>query len=213
MNIRITPGPPAVPADRLPGRQGYQLVKEELSRVRAAALAWRNGVGALLFGLIGFGLVKGRTDIGQLAAPYDAVVGALLLAALITGTTAALLLLRAAHGRPASVAVRRLHLDHDTGSTIGTDHAEALHAARALFWGLSLVVLCTGLLCAAVGVTWYGPAKAARVEVVTPEGTHCGSVVRLAAGRLTLKTSGGEVVLDLGKAQGLRPVPSCAPPA
>jgi hypothetical protein len=63
--------------------------------VRAAALAWRNGLAALLAGIIGFSLVRGRSDIGGLADPYGVVVGALLLGALVIGIVAALYLLRA----------------------------------------------------------------------------------------------------------------------
>ncbi len=136
MTLRVTPGPPADPADQVAARQDYQLVKDSLPRVRAAALAWRNGVGALLAGLIGFGLLKGRTDVGQLASPYDVVVGLLLLAALLAGTAAAALLLRAAHGRPAATTVAEYRA-HSGGSALGADHTEALRAAGALLWGVS----------------------------------------------------------------------------
>lgn len=106
MSLNVRPGPPADPADRLDARKMQQLVKNELPRVREAALAWRNGVGVLPAGLVGFGLVKGRSDVSQLASPYDAVVGGIMLLSLLAGTGAVLLLLRAAHGRPASVTLR-----------------------------------------------------------------------------------------------------------
>ncbi|MCX5215736.1 hypothetical protein OG689_42025 [Kitasatospora sp. NBC_00240] len=208
MTLSVNPGPAADAADRLSALQDYQLVKNSLPRVRAAALAWRNGVGALLVGLIGFGLIKGRTDVGELASPYDAMVGFLLLAALVAGTTAALLLLRAAHGRPAAVAIRE-HKDSG-GSALGTDHTEALRAADALLQGVVLSLACTALLVLAVGTTWYGPAKKdPRIEVTTPTGTRCGEVVRMTAGRLTLKTNSGEITVDLDSAAGMRAVDSC----
>ncbi|WP_327398223.1 hypothetical protein [Streptomyces phaeochromogenes] len=44
---------------------------QELGRVREVAVAWRIGLGAILAGLVGFGLIKGRSDVGQ-AAPQRA---------------------------------------------------------------------------------------------------------------------------------------------
>jgi hypothetical protein len=213
MTFRVTPGPSADRAHQVSARHDYQLVKDSLPRVRAAALAWRNGVGALLAGLIGFGLLKGRTDIGQLASPYDAVVGLLLLAALLAGTTAAVLLLRAAHGRPAATAIKEYRA-HGGGSALGADHAEALRAASALSRGVVLALSCTALLVAAVGTTWYGPAaKKPSVEILTPAGARCGKVIRMASGLLTLRTDSGEVTLDLSRSTGIRAVDSCTPGA
>ncbi|MFF9264085.1 MULTISPECIES: hypothetical protein [Streptomyces] len=211
MNLTVHPGPPADPADRINARHMQQLVKNELPRVREAALAWRNGVGVLLAGLVGFGLIKGRTDVSQLASPYDAVVGGVLLLSLLAGTGAALLLLRAAHGRPASVALRKTSRAGGGPSVrTATEHDEALRAADALSWGLGLCLLCMALLVLAVGMTWYGPsAEKPGVEVITPAGTRCGQVVRVAGGRLTLKTDSGEQVIDLRGVTGLRAVDSC----
>ncbi|MFF2517678.1 hypothetical protein [Streptomyces sp. NPDC058086] len=208
----IAPGPPPDPADLAMARYRHETVQGALPRVREKALAWRNGVGALLAGLIGFGIIKGRSDIGELASPYDAFVGCVLLAALIAGTAAALLLLRAAHGRPVAVDLRDPRAVHGSGSLAGADHVETLLAFRALNWGLALALTCTALLVTAVGMTWYGPAmKKPVIEVVTPTGVRCGSVVRMEAGRLTLKTAVGEVTVDLERAEGMRAVDSCTP--
>ncbi|MEU9780344.1 hypothetical protein AB0H92_05050 [Streptomyces phaeochromogenes] len=73
---------------------------QELGRVREVAVAWRNGLGAILAGLDGFGLIKGRSDVGQAAPQWAVTAGLLLLAALVAGGLGALNLLRAAHGRP-----------------------------------------------------------------------------------------------------------------
>jgi hypothetical protein len=131
VTIQLSPGPAATPADRHYARTTQDAVRQELTRVRASALAWRNGVAALLAGLLGFGLIKGRSDIGELASPFDVLVGLLLFGALLTGTVAALLLLRAAHGRPATTRIAEAQR-----SPIGLEHAEALSAARALRSGL-----------------------------------------------------------------------------
>src|SRR5512144_240910 len=100
-NIQVSRAKTTGPRDRLVARAQRRLPTDELPRVRAMALAWRNGLGALLAGLIGFGLVKGRTDVGELASPYGPLVGALLVLSLVAGSIAVVLLLRAAHGRPA----------------------------------------------------------------------------------------------------------------
>jgi hypothetical protein len=208
VTLRISPGPPATPKDRLLAQERYRLLNSELTRIRTAALAWRNGVAGLLAGLVGFGLIRGRTDVGELARPYDVVVGVLLLLALASGTVAALLLLRAAHGRTAATAMK----DLQPGAS--ADHAEALSAARALTTGLGCSLGCAALLVAAVGTTWYGPAKAKpKLEVVTAAGAVCGTVTRLQAGTLTLKTDSGEIGVNLMTAMGARAVDACSSPS
>ncbi len=158
MTVRLKPGPPASQSEGAAARERHQVVKDELPRVRAAALAWRNGVAGLLAALVGFGLIRGRNDINALAPPYDVVIGVLLLLALISGTVASLLLLRAAHGRPAATTLYPPGEDVDS-PLIGLDHIEALSALRALRAGLVLAILCGALLCAAVATTWYGPTR------------------------------------------------------
>ncbi|WFE54713.1 hypothetical protein [Micromonospora sp. WMMD1155] len=195
---------------RRPGRQNAQalqrLYREELPRVRTAALAWRNGLGALLAGVLGFSLVKGRADISGLASPWAVLVGVLLLASLLAGAYAAMRLLRAAHGLPELVerAVVR--------SRIAADHDEAVRAQRALRDGIGAFAACSALLIAAVAVTWYGPAKEAqRVRVVVTGETVCGTVVRVGAGTLVLKTPHGERTIDLNAVSGLSPADACPP--
>ena len=209
MTIRLQPGPPAEPKDRATAVEQHRVVAEELPRVRAAALAWRNGVAGLLAGLLGFSLIRGRNDVTALQQPYGALVGVLLLLALVSGGVAAFLLLRAAHGRPASVALRR---GDGAGSTlIGLDHAETLAAVRALRTGLALALVAAGLLCAAVATTWYGPVASTtpRLDVLLPGGAVCGTVVEMSEGTLTLDTEHGRVAVPLRKALALRPVASC----
>lgn len=190
----------------------HQLAKDELPRVRTAAIAWRNGVGALLAGLIGFGLLKGRTDVSQLASPYNLIVGGFLLCSLVMGIAAAMLILRAAHGRPASVVFRHEGQDHDPGSRMASDHSEARIAARLLFRGLIFSLVCVAFLVTAVGMTWYGPSKGQpRIEIQGPGVTHCGKVLRLTDRRLTLGTDHGEITVDLQTLVVLKAVDSCSP--
>jgi hypothetical protein len=211
VTVEISAGSPAEPRDRRAAKAGRELLAGELPRVRAGAVAWRNGLGALLAGLIGFGLIKGRSDVTQLEPIAAVVVGVLLLAALAAGSVAAVLLMRAAHGRPWAVSVRQVvdttAEDPDEAGRL----AEADASARSLTWGVVLSFLCTALLCAAVGLTWYGPAKdKPRIEVRLVNGSvQCGEVVSVAGGQLALKTAQGQITVDLAQANGLNPVDSC----
>lgn len=71
---RLTPGRPATAADLRAAQERDELLRTELPRVRQAATAWRNGLGALLAGLVGFGLIKGRSDVRELATGWAAAV-------------------------------------------------------------------------------------------------------------------------------------------
>lgn len=212
MTVQISPGPLAEPRDRRAARATRELLAGELARVRAGALAWRNGIGALLAGLIGFGLIKGRSDVTQLEPVAAVVVGGLLLAALIVGSVAAVLLMRAAHGRPWAVSVRQV-VDTTAEDPDETGRlAEAEASTRSLTKGVVLSFVCTALLCAAVGLTWYGPARLKpRIEVRQTNGAVlCGEVISLAGGVLVIKTTQGQVTVDLAQANGLNPVAACA---
>lgn len=208
MTLRIGAGRPATATDREAAKGVRALKADELTRIRAGALAWRNGLGALLAGLVGFGLIKGRSDVGQLSPGWAVLVGALLLAALIAGGIGGWLLMRAAHGRPYASTMPK---------AVGADLADAARRAEsdasenALQWGVVAAFTCMGLLAAAVGFTWYGPEKKQSVEVQLTSGArHCGQIVSLEQNRLTLKTSRGQVVVDVTGANGLAVVDSCA---
>lgn len=210
MNWQAAPGPPATLADRAAVRHRRHLLRQELARVREAAAAWRTGLAALLVSMVGFGLVKGREDIRELAAPYDVVVGWLLLLTLVTGALGALLLLRAAHGRPAVTVVQQTLPGVLVQGEDVLDHRETVRAATALSCGVVLTMLCATALAGTVAVTWYGPDRSKpRIEVATPEGTFCGGSQGIAGGRLLLRTSAGEVTVRLDEALTVRAVESC----
>ncbi|MET9269612.1 hypothetical protein [Kribbella sp. NPDC003557] len=204
MTARPAAGRAATPADLRRAQQLEAMRRTELPRVRAAAAQWRNGLAGLLVALIGFSLVKGRSDIGELASGAAVVVGLLLLLALTAGASGALYLLRAANGRPSVVQVSTL----PPGPI--AEHHEAQGAARALRRGIALSLTCAALLTAAVATTWYGPAKdRPKVELTTESGLVCGSVVRVSDGRVTIQTTAGERQVGLDSLQALRAVDSC----
>ncbi|MFI7709063.1 hypothetical protein [Nonomuraea sp. NPDC049480] len=206
--IELTPAEGAAQASIPASQEIQRLHREALPRVQAAALAWRNGLAGLLAGLLGFSLIKGRSDVAQLAAPYGYAVGVLLVTAVIVGGFGAVQLLWAAHGRPR--VMDRLRV----ASAMAADHAEARRGVLFLRNGIRLSLACAALLVTAVVVTWYGPAKdAPKLRVSVGEQVLCGSVTRVAAGALTLKTDLGERHVDLARATGLQAVDGCAPRA
>lgn len=180
------------------------MLRAELPRVRAAAIAWRTGLAALLAGLLGFGLIQGRTDIGELARPWAVAVGLLLAVALLAGLSGALCLMRASHGTYRTTRTAGLP------TRAAADHQEALTSARYLRWGVRCTLLCVLFLAGAVATNWYGPAKeTARVVVVTPQETLCGTVLRLGDGQARLLTEDGEVTLALPAGSVIRVADTC----
>ncbi|MGY1577249.1 hypothetical protein [Streptomyces sp. MN13] len=213
MSGGLLPGPTPSAAQLRRARAVRRALGRELERVREVAVAWRNGLGAILAGLVGFSLIKGRSDVGQLAPGWSAAAGLLLLAALGVGGAGALCLLRAAHGR---LYARWLsEADEVSGRPLEVeDHDEALASARILRTGIALTCLCTALLVSAVGVTWYAPPKSPPGLVVRQGATSlCGEVVSARRGTVVLKVDGVATPVDLSRADSVTPVTSCPAPA
>lgn len=201
---RPRPGPPATPADLRRAQYRDSALRTELDRVRTAAVAWRNGLGALLAGLIGFGLLKGHSDISVLALPAAVTVGVLLLVALASGTVGALKLLRSAHGRPRVVEWSR------SQSESVAAHTEALESARSLRAGIAATIACAWFLVAAVAVSWYGPQRSGpSIRVTTGNTAVCGEKARVDARGIVLSTDHGEQTITTDVVRNLAPVTSC----
>jgi hypothetical protein len=204
MPYSLGPGGPAAVADLHAAQERQRLLAAELPRVREAATAWRNGLGGLLAALVGFGLIKGQSDVSKLAPSWAAWAGILLLAALIAGAGGALLLIRAANGKPSPARVSQL-LPRSTA-----DHLEAVTAGNALRWGIVLTLSCAALLVAAVGATWYGPGRSGSLlQVTTPAGTFCGTPAGISHGTLTLASTVGVVAVSLADVSAIRSLPQC----
>ncbi|WP_446038113.1 hypothetical protein [Streptomyces sp. SID1121] len=204
MTLQLRPGPSAGPADAARARYLHQVLREELSKVRAAAAAWRNGLAGLLAALVGFGLVKGRTEIGKVAPPWDIVIGVLLLLALLAGAAGGLCLLRAANGPP------RLTPADAAGSPLTQDHLRVVGALTDLRRGIAGALLCGAFLVVAVATTWYGPAKEPlRLRVQLPGAALCGRSEGIAHGILVLDTGAGKVKVDMTRVVTLQPVEEC----
>ncbi|WP_329282296.1 hypothetical protein [Streptomyces sp. NBC_01451] len=209
MSGPLLPGPAPTAAQVRRARSLRRALERELGRVREVAVAWRNGLGALLAGLIGFGLIRGRSDVGQLAPGWSVAAGVMLVAALSVGAVGAFCLLRAAHGRPYA---RRLSATGDaTGRPVEVeDHDEALASARVLRAGITLTCLCTVLLVTAVGVTWYAPPRdPPGLMIRQGTTTLCGEVVSVRRGKVVVKIDGVAMTVDLSRAESVTPVASC----
>ncbi|MFF3877146.1 hypothetical protein [Streptomyces sp. NPDC001978] len=204
MSVVLSPGPPARPEHAARAHERYRILQTELPRLRAAAAAWRNGLAGLLAALVGFGLIKGRSEIDKVASPWHIVVGTILLFALLSGAVGALWLLRACNGDPASVPTSSLV----TG--VAADHCAALAGLRDLRRGIAGTLLCAALLVLAVAFTWYSPGREGpKLRVQIPGALLCGSVEGVNRGRLTLRTDAGSVIVDLGQALTVAPVEAC----
>lgn len=99
---------------------------------------------SLVAGLIGFGLIKGTTDISELAPVAAAIVGILLLMALLVGAVGSWMLLRTAHGRISVVMIEK------PPPTPVLEHQEAVTAARLLQRGTACTLGCA--TCSAAGM-------------------------------------------------------------
>jgi hypothetical protein len=203
--MKIVPAADAT-RDQIAASQAAQRFhRESLERVRTAAVAWRNGLAGLLAGLVGFGLIKGQSDIGQLARPWGIVAGVVLLAALVAGIRGALRLMHAAYGRPGRIPRQAL------ASAATEERLDAYRAVDALDSGVRWTLACVALLVAAVAVTWYGPSAATTdTELTTPSGTVCGHLVSVADDVMTLATpSGARIPITLATVSDVRSVDSC----
>ena len=206
MSQIVSAGPPATPDDLRAAQERDRLLSTELPRVRSAAAAWRNGLAGLLTALAGFSLIKGQSDISQLAVTWAIGAGVALLAAFLAGAAGALLLIRAANGQPAITHVRRLL------TRTAADHEEALAAASALRGGIALTLACSAFLVTAVGLAWYAPPRIPGLQVTTPAGTLCGSLLQLSEGKLMIDTATGAVTLNQTQPSTVQPVDGCPSP-
>ena len=173
-----------------------------MTRVRTAAAAWRNGLGVLLAALVGFGLIKGRSDVNTLPPLAAAVVGVLLLLALVA-VLRALLLLRASFGEPRVVATRSLP------STAIAAHQEALGFRPGAQGGNRLDPRLRRPA-RRRRRNHVGRPRQERAEAAVSTGGDplCGAVKSVGSGILALDTPLGERDVRLATLTGIEPVQS-----
>ncbi|MGW2822948.1 hypothetical protein ACWC24_18440 [Streptomyces sp. NPDC001443] len=204
MNVRLAAGGHANNALGASARQRHNALRTELPRVRAAALAWRNGVTGLLTALVGFSVIRGRAEIDKVATPWDLVAGLLLLGALIVGAAGALWALRACNGPTGLTPV------DSTTSTVTQDHVIAEAALLDLRRGIAGTLLCGAFLIGAIAVTWYAPGRSdPGIRLQIPGAVVCGTNAGMDHGTLTLKTDAGPVLVNLDQALTIQAVETC----
>jgi hypothetical protein len=211
---RIVGGRVGTPLEHGVALAMQQGVQRELETVRLASASWGKGVAAAVAGVVGFSLIKGRSDVSELTPAAGIAVGALLLGTLIVGCTSVYLLMRAAYGglSPVSVSTGR-GLD-GVHRVADTDHAEATRSTRALRSGLATAGFALLLLMAAIAATWYGPTKVpARVTIGDQRGeVACGDVDGVVNGHIVLDTDRGKVSIPLDHVNSVAAVPKCGTP-
>ncbi|MEE6163442.1 MULTISPECIES: hypothetical protein [unclassified Mycolicibacterium] len=209
--MKLTPSHDATVQHRQDALNTYRMVSEELPAVRAMADSWRKGIAGLLVAVVGFTVIRGRSDLSQLATGWAIAVGGLLAGVVIVGGFAAYQILGAAHGWPRPVPAISGRRTDGTVAAAPTTHDLTMKSLAALRQGMGAAVVSVVLLMAAIGVTWFGPAKEpARLAVTDGSGASiCGKVKQTDHGRITLDTAAGTTVIDLGKATNLMPVETC----
>jgi hypothetical protein len=209
--MKLTASHDATAQHRQDALNTYRMVSQELPAVRAMADSWRKGMAGLLIAVVGFTVIRGRSDLSQLATGWALAVGGLLVGVVVVGGFAAYQILGAAHGWPRPVPAISGRRSDGTVAAAPTAHDMTMKSLTALRQGMGATVLSVALLLAAIAVTWFGPAKEpARLIVTDGSGaTMCGKVKQTDHGRVTLETTTGTTVVDLSKATNITPVATC----
>lgn len=198
-------GGSASPEQGAHAREVLAASARQLSDVRAAAGRWQAGLGGLAGGITVFSLLKGRDDIDKLADPWAVIYGLLLAAALALAMLGSVLAMRAAFGLPRVIRTAAWR----PGTS---DIADSRAAARLLRAAIGLTLGSTAAVAATVAVAWYAPQKQAgpQLEIRQRSGVEaCGSVIRVGAGVVVLKTETGEQRIPLATLAGVAAVRSC----
>lgn len=181
--------------------------RTELTTIRSKSVHWGKGLAGILATILGFGLVKGPTDLSGLDRVNAVAVGIALVIALFAGVVAALYMLRAAYGATTPIKQNR-------DGTAWTAHAETDASSHALNTSVGLGCASLFALVCAVGLTWYGGDQDEPQVVITlPTGARfCGEPLRVQGGSMELRTNSGTMTLALDDAIGITAVEKCPEP-
>ena len=187
-------------------QRAQQLRFTQLDVARRQAETWRTGltgVTALLGAVL---IVKGRTDIADLAPPYPAILLALFGIALAAFVIATLQAIRAASRTPGDECLL-------TGEDLERwTEAEVHQIQRAIRTARLLTIAGVCSLAAGAGTTWLAPARSPAlptVRVQSSQGQYCGRLSQI--GSDTLKISGptGYYLVPLTSVVRVDAVASC----
>ncbi|MER5974319.1 hypothetical protein ABT112_32205 [Streptomyces sp. NPDC002055] len=207
MAIRVSPGIPSTPASRLRADEARRLLEDELTRVRAQAESWRNGLAALLALLTSVGVVKGPDQVHTLTGWSRGAVGLLLLTGLLLSAAGAFWAMRAAFGLP-----RRRVAESSLEELLTRQRLSVRRAVTDLRRAIVAGFTALAVVAAGVGLTWYGSrADKAGFRVVDTRGTVlCGPLVRWDAKKgVRVRVQGVERNVPMPRVASAKPVKSC----
>jgi hypothetical protein len=176
----------------------------ESTVVQASATKWQAGTAALLAlvtGAVGVGL---RDTLTPLEPAFSVAVGVLMLAALASSITAALLGLYSAIGLP-KLAKTATPVDPEEG------HARAKAEWRTLRTSIALTVFALVVFVVAMALTWWAPSQPAGdlARVSDTANTVCGHA-DVNGSELIVTTSNGAVhIVQMAEITSWKLVSSC----
>lgn len=161
------------------------LASKELQRVRAAAVSWKTGLGALFLLIPTLVVVKGTDTVDGLASTDKIIVGGLIAFGSTLAVVATLIALRAAYGpmrRPKTVSDdNTIPIVSEVGKTVA-----ALQMTRAL------TIVASAALAASIAYAWAAPRSKPGLSVNLANGSaYCGKLVGVQAGVMQIETADG----------------------
>jgi hypothetical protein len=204
-NTAVTSGQPTIVASRPASpydlywqQRANELALQSLPSIRSSAKQWAATIGALTGVFSIAALIKGRSNVADIAAGWSTFVGVAvavaLLAAVVAVTEAAL----AGQGSP-------IEMEISGTAARGLLRSEAKTAAKQLRLSRFFTLIATLLIGVAVGALWYAPARTIAIAqpltlvVRTAHGSICG---RLRSSSFPgLEITAGGATIDLPAAQ------------
>lgn len=189
-------------------QKAQQLRFTQLDVARRQAETWRTGLTGVtaLFGAVL--VAKGRADVADLAAPYQAIPVVLFAIALAALVTATLFAIRAASGTPGDECL----LTGEDLEQWTQDEVRRVH--RAILAASVLTVAGVCALAVGAGTTWLAPSRIPAlptVSVQTHQGQYCGQLSFLSSKTIGVNGSTGDHVIPLTSVEGIYTVVSCTP--
>lgn len=195
--------------DRRWAEAARELEFTQLTRLRAQAEGWRNGLTGLTGLIVIVTVLKGRDDLGALPSGPRAVAVGLLGGALLLLVAGSLLAVRASFGTPGGrVLLAGRALREWTGK-------EVVRVRRAVILSAVAFVLGVGLVASALGVAWTTTEDAPGnlVTVTTASFTVCGELASYRPPTVTVWRVSGETrtptVIRVADIRRMVPAASC----